>query len=226
MRSLFTAVWGILVLAVVCVGPGLSRGEWRDTFPVDKARLADTGRNSYFVLEPGYKLEYEHGRSTLTVTVLSETKVVDGVRTRVVEERETAKGALTEISRNYFAIDPASGDVYYFGEEVDNYRNGKLVGHEGSWLAGVKGARFGLFLPGKPVVGDRFYQEIAPRLAMDRVEVTGTDETVTTPAGVFQHCLSLKETTPLEPGVSHKAFAPGIGLVKDDEFVFSRKPKP
>ena len=43
-------------------------------------------------------------------------------------------------------------------------------------------------IPGQPKVGDKFYQEIAPKVAMDRVEVVSTDETVKTPAGTFQHC--------------------------------------
>ena len=45
-----------------------------------------------------------------------------------------------------------------------------------------------------------------------------TDETLKTPAGTFRHCLHLKETTPLEADVSHKWYAPGVGIVKDDDF--------
>jgi hypothetical protein len=84
--------------------------------------------------------------------------------------------------------------------------------------AGVRGARFGLMIPAAPIVGQRFYQEIAPKVAMDRVEVVSIDETVRTPAGVFEHCVHLRETTPLERDISHKYYAPGIGLIKDDDF--------
>jgi hypothetical protein len=203
--------------ATVCSGgPSLA---WRKVFQVDKATLASTGRNAYFVLEPGYRLEFTHGRSTLVVTVLEETNEVDGVQSRVVEEREATAGSLTEVSRNYLAIDPTSGDLYYFGEEVDSYRNGKVVGHEYSWLAGVGGASFGLFLPGRPVVGDRFYQEVAPRVAMDRLEVISTDATVSTPAGRFERCLEVRETTPLEGESSRIWYAPGVGLVRDGDLV-------
>ena len=39
----------------------------------------------------------------------------------------------------YFAIDKATGDAYYFGEDVDNYDGGgKVEGHEGSRLSGVE----------------------------------------------------------------------------------------
>ena len=45
-----------------------------------------------------------------------------------------------------------------------------------------------------------------------------------TPAGTFEHCVHLRETTPLEPDVSHKYYASGIGMVKDDEFELVEKP--
>jgi hypothetical protein len=38
-----------------------------------------------------------------------------------------------------FAVDQATGDIYYFGEDVDTHRNGKMTGHEGAWLTGVNG---------------------------------------------------------------------------------------
>ena len=64
-------------------------------------------------------------------------------------------------------------------------------------------------------VGDRYYQERAPKIAMDRAENVSTSESVKTPAGVFKHCLKTKETTPVEPGTEYKLYAPGIGLVQD-----------
>jgi len=158
------------------------------------------------------------------VSILADTKTVDGVTVGVLEEREEKNGQLIEVSRNYFATDKTTGDVYYFGEDVDNYKNGKIINHESAWLAGEKGARFGLMIPGKPTKGDKFYQEIAPKVAMDRVEIVSVDETVKTPAGTFQHCVHLRETTPLESDVSHKYYAPGIGMIKDDEFELVEKP--
>ena len=80
----------------------------------------------------------------VTITVLDETKQVAGVETRVVEERETADGKPAETSRNYFAVGAQSHNLYYFGEDVDNYRDGKVINHESAWLAGKRGARFGL----------------------------------------------------------------------------------
>jgi len=82
------------------------------------------------------------------ITVLAETKKVGNVETRIVEERETENGELTEVSRNYFAISRRTNNVYYFGEDVDEYKNGKVTGHGGSWLAGVEGAKYGLIKDG------------------------------------------------------------------------------
>ena len=197
---------------------------WRDTFGVNKAELTATGDNPYLTIQPGRVLKLVDGKDRLTVSILPETKLVDGVTTGILEEREEHNGQLIEISRNYFATDPKTGDVYYFGEDVDNYKDGKLVNHDSAWLAGKKGARFGLMMPGKPKVGDKYYQEIAPKVAMDRVEVISVDETVKTPAGTFEHCVHLRETTPLESGTSHKFYAPGIGMIKDDGFELAEKP--
>jgi len=193
-----------------------SQTGWIDTFAVDKKAFVSGGSNDYFRLEPGYVLALEKGKIRLAITVLDETKLVDGVETRVVEERESKGGRLLEISRNYFAFNTADRGVYYFGEEVDIYKNGQVVAHEGAWESGKNGARFGLMIPGRPVVGARFYQEVAPGVAMDRAEVASLDASIKTPAGAFKGCLKFIETTPLEPlARESKIYAPGIGLVKD-----------
>jgi hypothetical protein len=197
---------------------------WRETFAVSKSDLAPTGNNPWLTIQPGRVLELRHGIDSLTITILNESMTVDGVKVGVLEERETKGGKLAEVSRNFFATDKNTGDVYYFGEEVDNYKDGQIVDHDSAWRAGEKGARFGLMIPGRPRVGDRFYQEIAPEVAMDRVEIVSTDETVKTPAGTFEHCVHLKETSPLEGDVSHKWHAPGVGLIKDDDFELARRP--
>ncbi|MCU1238760.1 MAG: hypothetical protein JWP63_6727, partial [Candidatus Solibacter sp.] len=84
------------------------------------------------------------------MTVLAETKRVD--ECRIVEDREMKNGKLVELARDYYAVDSVTNDVYYMGEDVDVYKKGKVVGHEGSWLSGIKGAKFGLMMPGTPEV--------------------------------------------------------------------------
>jgi hypothetical protein len=45
-----------------------------------------------------------------------------------------------------------------------------------------------------------------------------TTETLQLPAGTFTGVVSVSETSPLEPmSSSRKDYAPGIGLVRDDE---------
>jgi len=106
--------------------------------------------------------------------------------------------------------------VYYFGEDVDVYKDGAVVNHEGSWRSGVDGARFGLMMPAVPLLGARFQQEVAPGIAMDRVEVVSLDDTLDTPAGRFTRVLRTEETTPLEPMArEYKFYASGVGLIRD-----------
>jgi hypothetical protein len=189
---------------------------WTDTFAVEPSELGPTGRNPFFILEPGYVLVLRKGNEEVTITVLDETKKVDGVETRVVEERETKSGKLVEVSRNFFAISKRTNSVYYFGEEVDIYENDKVVAHDGAWLSGAKGAKFGLMIPGTPLVGGRYYNEVAPEVALDRFEILSVTETVETIAGTFKNCIKVEETTPLEPGIKdYKYYAPGVGLVND-----------
>lgn len=199
--------------------------KWEDTFSVDKNDFSSVGSNPYFSLVPGTKLEYEGGDTRLVVTVLDRTKAVDGVQTRIIEEREYEDGKVIEVSRNFFAIDTKTNDVYYFGEEVDLYKDGKLVGHEGAWLAGKESAKFGLMMPGKPTVGRMHYQEIAPNVAMDRAKIVDLKARVVTPAGTFENCIKVEETTPLEPDAKeYKFYAPGIGLVQDAEVKLVKNP--
>lgn len=200
---------------------------WTDTFSVEE--FSSTGINPYFILKPGYFLVLEgmeDGKKVqLTITVLDETKIVDGVETRVVEEREKniTDDKLIEISRNYFAIGKRTNSVYYFGEDVDVYKNGQVTSHNGSWHAGIKGARFGVLMPGIILLGSRYYQEIAPGVAMDRAENVSLTESVETPAGLFKNCLKVRESTPLESGSKeYKFYADGIGLIEDSELKLTR----
>lgn len=195
---------------------------WTATLVGPDETFTNAGRNTYFILEPGYQRTFtgkEEGKKVdLIITVLDETKLVNGVDTRVVEERESVEGKLVEVSRNYFAIGATSHHAYYFGEEVDMYKNDKIVSHEGAWLAGVDGAKQGIAMPADAPLGVKYYQEQAAKIAMDRAEHVTTSAVVKAPAGKFKNCLKVKETTPLEPdNEEFKLYAPGIGLVQDGE---------
>jgi hypothetical protein len=194
--------------------------EFTMDFALETCTFSSTGSNPFFILRPGYRLVLkgrEDGEDLqLVITVLNQTKTVSGVQTRVVEEKETKDGELVEISRNYFAICNQHNSVIYYGEDVDIYENGKIVSHDGAWLAGVNNARAGLMMPGIVLLEAKYFQEIAPRVAMDRAEIVSVSETVVTPAGRFTKVLKTEETTPLEPGATgFKYYARGIGLIQD-----------
>ncbi len=208
----------ILAAAAVLVFSTACGDDWQREFAIASCKLSTTGRSQYFILEPGFQLLLEGGGTRLQITVLDETKTVDGVLTRVVEEREWKDGKLYEISRNYFAMCEQTKDVFYFGEDVDFYENDKVVKHDGSWLAGVGGNKPGLIMPGAPKVAMKYYQEIAPDAAMDRAEIVSLSETCKTPAGTFTDCLKVKETSAIEHfAKEYKYHAPGIGLVRDED---------
>ena len=195
-------------------------GGWAKTFGEAKSDLGPTGRNPYFILEPGYvmTLKSKNGKVVLEITVLEETRVVDGVTTRVVEERESEDGKIIEIAANFFAISRKTGNAYYFGEESRDYKDGKVVSTAGSWESGKNGATWGMIMPATPTVGQRYYQEIAPSdKAMDRARVVGLSEKVKVPAGAFENCLETEESSAVERGRERKYYAPGIGILVDGD---------
>jgi hypothetical protein len=209
--------------AILAFCPAFAQGKaasssWQQEFAISKCNLLTTGRNEYFVLEPGFQLVLEGGDTKLEITVLDETKNVGGVVTRVVEEREWKRGDLYEVARNYFAICEQTKDVFYFGEDVSFYENGKVVKNDGTWHAGNKGAKAGLMMPGTPKLNMKYYQEIAPEVAMDRAEIVSLTETCKTRAGTFTKCMKVKEGSALDAKMTeYKYHAPGIGLVRDED---------
>lgn len=219
MRSFQRLSW-IALLGVMLLG-ACARSEtvtWIDHFPIPREELVATGGNPHFILEPGHYLILEGDNTRLTITVLGETKMVDGVETRVVEEREIKRGELAEVSRNYYAISKRTNDVFYFGEEVDFYKDGQIINHEGAWLAGLQDAKFGLIMPAQVSLNVGYYQELAPNISMDRARIVSMNETVRTAAGEFTNCLKVEETTPLKTdSVEFKYYAPGIGMVRDGD---------
>ncbi|MDQ3968477.1 MAG: hypothetical protein M3275_08795 [Thermoproteota archaeon] len=196
--------------------------EYTSSFRTEDCTFSATGSNPYFILEPNYRqvlVANESGTEVeLIITVLNETREINGTETRVVEERETENGELVEVSRNFFAICDETNSVFYFGEEVDDYENGTIVGHEGAWLAGEGDNKAGMFMPGTVLLGARYYQEIAPGVAVDRAEIIEIDGELVVPAGSFDDVLVVVESNPLEPGVEElNYYAAGVGVMQDED---------
>jgi hypothetical protein len=227
MNKIFTGGMLILVMQMnACAQAKDKEKKFTESLMQDSCQFSVTGRNTYFILEPGYQLILEGQEDNksvrLVITVLKETKKIGNIETRVVEENESVNGKTIEISRNYFAFCDQTSSVYYFGEEVDMYSNGKIVSHEGAWTAEGKN-KAGVMMPGLILLGARYYQEIAPGIAMDRAEIISINEKLITPAGTYTNCLKMEETTPLEPkNKEYKLYAPGIGLIRDGDLLLVR----
>ena len=131
----------------------------------------------------------------------------------VMEDREFESGKLAEITLDYFA-QADDGAVYYLGEDVDEYKDGEVVGHSGAWLYGVQTKVPGLLMPANPKLGDRFRSEDVPKITTEDDEVLSLSETVTVPAGTYPDCLKLKEMLS-DGGVEHKYYAKGVGCVRE-----------
>ena len=82
----------------------------------------------------------EHERVEVVVT--DEPKTVMGIRATVVRDTVHVDGQLVEDTHDWFAQDD-DGNVWYLGEDVENYADGTLVDRDGSWEAGVGGAPAG-----------------------------------------------------------------------------------
>jgi|RhiMethySRZTD1v2_1073278.scaffolds.fasta_scaffold10302_14 hypothetical protein len=198
--------------------------KWTDSFSLNNCTFSSNGSNQYFILKPGYQTVYEGVDEGIdvsqTITVLNETKIINGIDTRIIEEKsmDIKSGMEYEVSRNYFALCKETNSIFYFGEDVNFYDNGKLANHSGTWHDGVDNSKAGLMMPGMPLVGARYYQESAPKVAIDRAEIVSLSETVDTPAGKFENCLKEKDTDGLDPEeVAYRYYAPGIGQVRDDK---------
>lgn len=187
---------------------------------IDPADFTSTVDNPYFPLPPGRTLVYagvKDGKAAINVFAPSRrTRMVDGVRTRIVEDRLYLGGALEERTADYYAQDRC-GNVWYFGEDTATLdERGRVVSTSGSFLAGVDGAQPGVFMQARPVLGRSFRQEWYRGEAEDVFAAIGLDARVTVPYGSFRHALWTRETTALEPDVvDNKYFVRGIGEVAE-----------
>ena len=196
--------------------------KWTDSFAQENCIFSSVGRNRFFILAPGNQLVLQSRTEKVVITVLDKTRKIGGVKTRVVEEREEQNGELKEVSRNFFAVCREHGDVFYFGEEVDIYEDGKIVKHSGQWRADEKNSRAGIIMPGTILLGARHYQEISPN-AMDRAEIISDDVTMKTPAGTFKSCIRVEETSGIDPEEKcYKTYAPGLGLIQDEDLLLTK----
>jgi hypothetical protein len=197
------------------------------TFAYDPAEFSDSTEidNPYFPLTPGTTFVYRDAGEGLVsrMHVTQRTVVVDGVTCVVIHDVSILDGKVVEDTFDWYAQDD-SGNVWYFGEYATHFNADGTVTHEGSWRAGVDGARPGVVMMGSPGVGDVYYHEFWPGFAMDQARVANVDATVNLSHGPVEDALATVEFTRLDPGVvENKYYVPGVGLALTTDPVGARK---
>jgi hypothetical protein len=177
------------------------------TIPFNKSNFHNSLKidNIYLPLIPGVTMLYngtsdgDPSRDVFVVT--NDTKEILGIT-----------GKHEETTNDWFAQDD-NGNVWYMGEFTTDLSN--KGSHEGSWEAGVKGAKAGIVMEAKPNVGDTYNQEFAKGVAEDKGTVLSLNKTVSVPSGTFSNVLKTKDFSPLEPDiVENKYYAQHVGQVK------------
>ena len=194
----------------VAVGDSAIAGE-----AIDPAKFGGAIDNPWLPLSPGTVLTYKGTKddtpATLVVTVTNKMKAVGGVDCVVVEELVSLAGKVEDKTIGYYAQD-SDGNVWYFGEDVQELNSkGKVTKTEG-WHAGIDGASPSLVMEAAPAKG----HTLINTYTNDRSEVVSLAKPVKTPFGTYKDALMTKEWTPDEPDVLvNKYFVRDIGAVRD-----------
>ena len=231
MPRRMAAILGTIAVVVAVLAPPAAAGGRSCQLPrfgpgrqyhphIDPASFSPNVTNQFFPLRPGRTLVYtgtKDGEQALDlVATTSRTRVVAGVRTRVVEDRLYLDNVLAERTSDYYTQDRC-GNVWYFGEDTAELdRHGHVVSTEGTWHAGVDGAQPGVFMQAHPQLGRRFRQEWSEGQAEDVFKVVSRSSRIRVPYGSFRHALRTEETNALEPDVlDNKYYVRGIGEVAE-----------
>jgi hypothetical protein len=172
---------------------------------------------SELVLEGRATIDGKRGKHQIIATVTDLTKVIDGVRTAVVWERDVSRGQTLE-SEIYFAAQDVDGNVWLFGEYPAEYEDGKFARAPDVWIGGIDGARPGVTMRADPQTGTSAYlQGLAPAVEFkDKAKVARTGIRNCVPFDCYDDVLLIKESAPLEPqeGFQLKYYAPGVGNIR------------
>lgn len=190
---------------------------------IDPADFVSVIDNPYMPFPVGaqwnYEADTEDGFEEVQVTVLPGTRTIMGVECVSVQDTVTLDGVFLEDTTDWFAQD-VDGNVWYFGEISINYdEDGFIEDVDGSWIAGVDGAKPGIVMPAAPQVDQTYRQEWLLGEAEDAGTILDLDASIGLGIGTFNGCIQTEDFTPVEPdALEHKYYAPGIG------FIFEFKP--
>lgn len=179
--------------------------------------------NQFFPLVPGMQFVYEghvnQGGQSLEhqviFTVTDLTKVINGVNTVVLWDRDFSQGVLTEAELAFHAQDNAK-NIWNLGEYPETYSQGKFTGAPDTWFAGIASAQAGTILPGNPQVGTPiFLQGYSPNIGfLDCGQVASVGQHVCTLGTCYDNVVVVDESSPLDgPATQQKYYAPSVGTV-------------
>jgi hypothetical protein len=202
---------------------GANRGLPQGNEPVDLNPADFTTKidNPYWPMSPGSRWVYretdtEGVQEKVVVKVTNKTRTIaNGVEARVVRDTVTENGVPVEVTDDWYAQD-AEGNVWYLGEDTQEYVNGKPGPKTGSFEAGVDGAQAGIAMPANPEPGLSYRQEYYKGEAEDKgAIVTVGQEQVQVPFGFFDKGVVMtRDLVPTDPKVQElKFYARGIGPV-------------
>lgn len=179
-------------------------------------------QGNVWVYEANFVEDGEEVTETITVSVLNETKLIQGITCLVVQDVVVIDGELIEDTDDWFAQD-VDGNVWYCGEEVKDYETfeedqpalPELISDDGSFKAGVDRDKAGILLFADPVVGTFHRQEMSIGNAEDTVEILAIDANESSPMAVCQDdCLQTFDYSTLDPeAMEHKFYKPSVGLI-------------
>ena len=182
---------------------------------IDPKNFGSTIDNPWHPLIPGTVMTYEGTKddkpATQVITVTSKTKTIVGVKCVVVEDIMSLAGVPADKTVGYYAQDK-DGNVWSFGEDVQELDSkGKVAKTEG-WHAGIDGATPSIIMEATPTKGHTLINEYTN----DHAEVVSLTKSVKVPLGSYSDALMMKEWTPDEPDVlTNKYYVKDIGTVRD-----------
>ena len=219
----------VLVIALISACASTPETAAGGAFPADAYAVSLTPAdfvtkidNPYLPFIPGAKWVYEARLEDGTVerdeiVVLNETRLVNGVTATVVHDVVYVGGQIVEETFDWYAQD-TDGNVWYLGEDVNNYKNGALVDHAGSWEWGKDGALPGIIMWADPSkhLNEEYRQEYYAGKAEDQGKVLSVSEQVTVPFGSFENVVKTYDSSALDPDLKEsKFYASGIGVIKE-----------
>jgi hypothetical protein len=117
-------------------------------------------------------------------------------------------GRIHEVAIDWYA-QADDGSVWYFGEDVFNYEDGKVADTKGTWVA-RDATPAAMIMPAKPQVGNVYRPENAPGIAFEEVRVDKVDQHIDGPSGKISGAIEVNELH-MDGTREGKVFAPGYG---------------